>query len=160
METKTNEIFLEVEKALSTVNATREISSNKILGMRVSPERTNDALRILSDNLRVKHLSTITGLDDGETVEIDYQFSHGDKIIVVKTSVPKTDPKIQTCTAVIPGAILYEMEVHDMFGVSFEGNPWMDRKLLLPDNYPADLPPPLLKSTSTERIRKAVGLEK
>lgn len=160
METKINEIFLEVEKALSTVNATREISSNKILGMRVSPERTNDALRILSDSLRVKHLSTITGLDDGEAVEIDYQFSHGDKIIVVKTSVPKTDPKIQTCTNVIPGAILYEMEVHDMFGVSFEGNPWMDRKLLLPDNYPADLPPPLLKSTSTERIRKAVGLGK
>jgi NADH:ubiquinone oxidoreductase subunit C len=52
------------------------------------------------------------------------------------------------------------MEVHDMFGVKFEGHPWMDRKLLLPDNYPSDLPPPLLKSTSSERIRKAVGIEK
>jgi NADH:ubiquinone oxidoreductase subunit C len=74
--------------------------------------------------------------------------------------VPKTNPKVETCTAIIPGAILYEMEIHDMFGVVFQGNPWMDRKLLLPDNYPADIPPPLLKTTSPEKIRKAVGIEK
>lgn len=160
MQTSGTEIFLEVEKALAPVNPTREIVSSRLLGVRVAPDKSNEALRIVSDSIRIKHLSTITGIDVGDSVEIDYQFSQGDKIIVVKTSIPKTDPRIQSCTNVIPGAILYEMEVHDMFGVNFEGNPWMDRKLLLPDNYPKDMPPPLLKSTSTEKIRKGVGLEK
>ncbi len=36
----------------------------------------------------------------------------------------------------------------------------MDRKLLLPENYPLDMPPPLLKTTSSDKIRKAEGLEK
>jgi NADH:ubiquinone oxidoreductase subunit C len=60
---------------------------------------------------------------------------------------------------IIPGAILYEMEIHDMFGLTFTGNPWMDKKLLLPDNWPSDLPPPLLKNTDAAEIRKRLGLE-
>jgi len=51
------------------------------------------------------------------------------------------------------------MEIHDMFGVTFTGNPWMDRKLLLPDTWPADLPPPLLKTVKSADIRKRLGLE-
>ena len=38
-----------------------------------------------------------------------------------------------------------------MFGITFTGNPWINLKLLLPDNWPADLPPPLLKSSKPER---------
>jgi membrane-bound hydrogenase subunit beta len=90
---------------------------------------------------------------------LDYQFSESNRIIAIRAIVPKTSLRVESCTAIIPGAILYEMEIHDMFGVVFQGNPWMDRKLLLPDNYPADMPPPLLKTTSPEKIRKAVGIE-
>ena len=160
METKGQKVFLDVEKALLPINATKEVSSEKLLGMRVAPDKVINALKILRDTLDIRHLSTITGLDVGDKIEIDYHFWRGDKIIAVKTSVPKVDPEIETSTTIIPGAILYEMEVHDMFGVNFRGNPWMDRKLLLPDNYPGDMPPPLLKSTSSEKIRKAVGIEK
>lgn len=160
MEARTADTFVQVEKALLALNAIRETGSEKLLVMRVTPDKAIDALAILAKELGVRHLSTITGLDAGDTIEIDYQFWHGNKIVAVKTAVPKTAAEIDTSIKVIRGAILYEMEVHDMFGVNFRGNPWMDRKLLLPDNYPADLPPPLLKSTSSERIRKAVGVEK
>jgi NADH:ubiquinone oxidoreductase subunit C len=51
------------------------------------------------------------------------------------------------------------MEIHDMFGVTFTGNPWMDKKLLLPDSWPSDLPPPLLKAVKPADIRKRLGLE-
>ncbi len=154
------ELFLKVEKALLPIGASKEVSSERLLGVRVVPDKLTEALRILQDILGIRHLSTITGLDAGDQIEVDYHFWHGDKIVTVKTAVAKTDPKIETSTTIIPGSILYEMEVHDMFGVNFQGNPWMDRKLLLPDNYPADMPPPLLKSTSSEKIRKAVGIEK
>lgn len=160
METKTENLLQSIEKALETVKPTREVSSEKLLGLRVAPDKIPETLRALRDSLGIRHLSTITGLDAGDKIDVHYQFWEGDRIIAVKTSLPKTDLKIETCTAIIPGALLYEMEVHDMFGVNFQGNPWMDRKLLLPDNYPADLPPPLLKSTTSEKIRKAVGVEK
>jgi NADH:ubiquinone oxidoreductase subunit C len=114
----------------------------------------------LTEKLGVRHLSTITGQDLGDGIGLDYQFAEPHHIIAIRTVVPKTSLKIATCTPAIPGAILYEMEIHDMFGVTFQGNPWMDRKLLLPENYPLDMPPPLLKTTSSDKIRKAEGLEK
>ncbi len=106
-----------------------------------------------------RHLSTITGLDLGQNVGMIYHFWHERNTIHVKTFVPKTNPVALSIVDIIPGAILYEMEIHDMFGVTFTGNPWMDRKLLLPDTWPSDLPPPLLKTTKPEVIRKRLGLE-
>jgi NADH:ubiquinone oxidoreductase subunit C len=160
VEARIVDIFIQVEKALSALNVTREPGTEKLLVIRVTPGKANEALAILARDLGIRQLSTITGLDAGDSIEIDYQFWHGNKIITVKTAVPKTAAEIDTSIKVIPGAVLYEMEVHDMFGVMFKGHPWMERKLLLPDNYPSDLPPPLLKTTSSERIRKAVGVEK
>ena len=113
----------------------------------------------LVNNLRVSHLSTMTGLDLGQNIGIIYHFSRDKDMINVKTFVPKAQPKALSVVEVIPGAILYEMEIHDMFGANFEGNPWMDRTLLLPDNWPADLPPPLLKTSNPAEIRKRLHLE-
>jgi NADH:ubiquinone oxidoreductase subunit C len=106
-----------------------------------------------------RHLSTITGLDLGQNVGIIYHFWHERNMIHVKTFVPKEKPVALSIVEIVPGAILYEMEIHDMLGVEFIGNPWMDRKLLLPDTWPADLPPPLLKTTKPAEIRKRLGLE-
>ena len=105
------------------------------------------------------NLSTITGLDLGPTVGIVYHFWYERNTIHVKTSVPKTASTALSIVDIIPGAILYEMEIHDLFGVMFVGNPWMDKKLLLPDTWPDDLPPPLLKTTKSSEIRKRLGLE-
>jgi NADH:ubiquinone oxidoreductase subunit C len=102
----------------------------------------------------------MTGLDSGESVDVLYHFWKGNVIASLKISVPKTRGHAPSIIEIVPGAILYEMEVHDMFGIVFDGNPWMDRKLLLPDNYPKDLPPPLLKETKAADIRKAVGVER
>ncbi|MGD0176973.1 MAG: NADH-quinone oxidoreductase subunit C [Candidatus Bathyarchaeia archaeon] len=113
----------------------------------------------LVNDLRVRHLSTMTGLDLGQNIGIIYHFSRDKEMIDVKTFVPKTQPTAVSIVDIVPGAILYEMEIHDMFGANFEGNPWMDRKLLLPDTWPADLPPPLLKSSKPNEIRKRLHLE-
>ena len=160
VETSAVDLFTLIEEKLSPVNAKRETGSDRLLVLRVAPDQLIASLKLLTEELGLKHLSTITGLDIGDAIELNYQFWHSDRIVDINTSVSKTDPRIETCTPIIPGAVLYEMEVHDMFGVTFEGHPWMDRKLLLPDNYPKDLPPPLLKGTSSEKIRKAVGIEK
>jgi len=59
----------------------------------------------------------------------------------------------------IPSATLYEAEIQDLLGVAFEGNPYLGKKLLLPDDYPPDATPPLRKDADPEKIRKMMKLE-
>jgi len=113
----------------------------------------------LVNELGVHHLSTITGLDLGQNIGVIYHFSHDKYTVHVKTLVPKSNPTNASIVEIIPGAILYEMEIHDMLGVTFPGNPWINQKLLLPDSWPDDLPPPLLKTSKPAEIRKRLQLE-
>lgn len=152
-------MFVLVAEALQPVTLNKLTPSGRFLVIQIDPENISTALGLLTEKLAIKHLSTITGLDLGDGIGLDYQFSESNRIIAIRAVVPKRSLEVETCTTTIPGAILYEMEIHDMFGVAFHGNTWMDRKLLLPDNYPPDMPPPLLKTTSAEKIRKAVGVE-
>ncbi|HUK49971.1 MAG TPA: NADH-quinone oxidoreductase subunit C [Terriglobales bacterium] len=113
----------------------------------------------LVNDLHVLLMSTITGLDLGQTLGIIYNFEFENLKIQVKTTLPKNQPTTQSIVDIVPGAILYEMEIHDMFGIMFTGNPWINLKLLLPDNWPSDLPPPLLKISKPAEIRKRLQLE-
>jgi len=106
-----------------------------------------------------RRLSTITGLDLGERIGIIYHFWQNKDTLHVRTTVQKTSSTAVSIVDIIPGAILYEMEIHDLFGVTFVGNPWMDKKLLLPETWPDDLPPPLLKTSKSPEIRKRLKLE-
>jgi len=111
------------------------------------------------NNVKVLSLSTISGVDVGDRIEIIYHFWNDEDSVNVKTAVPKNSSNAVSIVDLLPGAVLYEMEIHDMFGVVFTGNPWMDRKLLLPDTWPSDLPPPLLKSSKPADIRRRLNLE-
>lgn len=114
--------------------------------------------RLWNDGIS-RRLSTITGLDLGQKIGIVYHFWQNEDKLHVRTAVSKTNPTAVSIVEIIPGAILYEMEIHDMFGVTFVGNPWMDKKLLLPETWPDDLPPPLLKTSKPAEIRKRLKLE-
>jgi len=115
-------------------------------------------MKLWNDGI-TRRLSTITGLDSGQKLGIVYHFWQNDDVLHVRTTVPKTNATAVSIVEIIPGAILYEMEIHDMFGVTFAGNPWMDKKLLLPETWPDDLPPPLLKTSKPAEIRKRLKLE-
>jgi NADH-quinone oxidoreductase subunit C len=125
----------------------------------VNQDKLKAFISRLINESNIRQLSTITGLDLGQNIGIIYHFSHGRDTLHVKTLIPKTQPTAESIVDIIPGAILYEMEIHDMLGVTFSGNPWMDKKLLLPDTWPADLPPPLLKTSKPAEIRRRLGLE-
>ena len=143
------------EEAGTKVTSLRKNESS----VEVSQDQLKAFLAHLVNDLHVRHLMTITGLDLGQSLGIVYNFSKERDTIHVRTSVPKTKPETLSITEIVPGAILYEMELHDMFGIEFAGNPWKDQKLLLPEEWPADLPPPLLKTTKPDQIRRRLGLE-
>jgi NADH:ubiquinone oxidoreductase subunit C len=149
-----------IEDAFKSLGAQIDSSKPGLIILKVALQDLTNSIKTVVEQLGISHLSTMTGLDLGENIDVLYHFWKNDLIASVRVSVPKSNKHASSIVEIVPGAILYEMEVHDLFGVIFDGNPWMDRRLLLPDSYPTDLPPPLLKETKPSEIRKAVGIER
>ncbi|MCF8019333.1 MAG: NADH-quinone oxidoreductase subunit C [Vallitaleaceae bacterium] len=59
--------------------------------------------------------------------------------IQVRTRIPRDNPSFMTITKIYPGAQYYERDVHEFFGVVFEGNPDALKQLFL-ENWD-DIPP-------------------
>lgn len=74
---------------------------------------------------------------------LDYYFDDKGKLSVLKFNVPRENPRIESITEVYPNADYYEREIHDFFGVEFEGNMNLHLKLFLPENWEGK--PPMLK---------------
>lgn len=97
------------------------------------PNCIHHATEVLVDRFDLRHLSTITGQDTGSAIELLYHFWDGGGL-TLRTSLPRDEPHIATLTDLIPGAALYEREVCEMLGVTFDGHP-DPRPLLLPDDW-------------------------
>lgn len=114
-------------------------------------------LSFLVNDLNIKHLSTITGIDTGKDLEVLYHFAHNNSVVItIRVNIPKDDLKIPTITDIVPGAIFYEQEVHEMLGIVFEGHPNLS-PLILPEGWPEGIYP-LRKEYTIEQLRE--GLKK
>ena len=101
----------------------------------VSAEELPELAKWLKDELGYYHCSTITGLDSGEVLEALYHVTAGGGELTLRVAVPKTNPHLPTLTATWPGAILYERELQDMFGLVIDGHP-DPRRYILPEDWP------------------------
>jgi NADH:ubiquinone oxidoreductase subunit C len=114
------------------------------------------AIRYLAQEAEFTHISTITGLDVGEEIEAIYHLSREGRIeLSLKVRTQKDNPVLPTITDIIPGATLYEREVHDLLGLTFEGHPDLS-PLVLPEGWPPDVYP-LRKEWTIEKIEKEVA---
>lgn len=100
----------------------------------LKPERHHKAVSLLLNNVEDIFLSTISGVDLGNKIELNYHMDCGGTV-TLKNRVSRKKPVTKTITDILPGANLYEREVFDLLGVKFEGHPNMER-LLLPDSWP------------------------
>jgi len=100
----------------------------------LKPERHRNAISLLLKQVENAELSTITGTDLGNEIELNYHMVCGGTI-TIKCRIPREKPVIRTITDILPGANLYEREVFDLLGVVFDGHPNLQR-LMLPENWP------------------------
>jgi Ni,Fe-hydrogenase III component G len=104
--------------------------------LKVDPKDLTAVMSALRKELEFTFVSTITGLDAGENFEILYHLANAATNLNVRTAVPKSHPHVDSICAVIPGAVLYERELQDMFGLVIDNIP-DGRTLILPDDWPA-----------------------
>lgn len=98
------------------------------------------ATEILLQRFNETGLSTITAIDHGKTLELNYHFHIPSTAVTLRIHIPSSKPEIETVVDILPAANLYEREVFDLFGVKFTGHPSLKR-LLLPENWKSDVHP-------------------
>lgn len=107
----------------------------------VKNEQTLNVLAFLKGN-GYSHLSLLTAVDwikenKFEIVYILFSWENGGKFII-STKIDRDDAKFVTVKNLWPTARFYEREVHEFFGIKFEGND--DMKPMFLENWD-DLPP-------------------
>ncbi len=130
------------------------LAAPRRIQVKVQREQLNAVLAYLKGQLGFTHLGTISGNDLGENFEVVYHMSSSAATVNVRILTPRNDPKIPSVCAVIPGAILYERELQDMFGLKVENIP-DPRPLLLADDWPAG-EYPLRKDWKFERPAEVI----
>jgi Ni,Fe-hydrogenase III component G len=112
------------------------LAAPRRINVKVDREQLLAVLRYLKDQFAFTHLATISGVDLGESFEVLYHLANNLATVNVRILTPRTNPRIPSVCPVISGAILYERELQDMFGLVVENIP-DPRPLLLADDWPA-----------------------
>jgi len=121
-------------------------------------------LRFLKD-AGFNHLALLSAVDWIEENEFELCFiltsymQNDDEVtgrqrlhIILKTRIPREKPQFKTVIGIFPNAEPYEREIHELFGIKFEGHPRLT-PLLLEREYEI---PPFRKDFDTRKYVKEV----
>ncbi|HEY5335933.1 MAG TPA: NADH-quinone oxidoreductase subunit C [Mycobacteriales bacterium] len=80
------------------------------------------------------YLDMLTAVDDGDVFTVvTYLWSTADRAgVLLRTTVPRSDPTLASITPLFAGADWHERETAEMYGLTFAGHP-RPGPLLLPD---------------------------
>jgi len=113
-------------------------------------DHVQEIARFMRDVMGFDHVAGIAGVDYPTHKKLEVLYFTGsfskpeieDLVVILKTELPRENPRIASVTSVWQSAHFHERETFEMFGVKFEGHPDL-RKLLTLDNWEG--PPPMLK---------------
>ncbi len=117
-----------------------KISRARRVFIDVKKEKLKDVLLHLRDKHGIIHISTITAVDVNENIELLYHLLKDGVCISLRIHTPKNTPNVDTVTDILPGAVLYELEIQDMMGVVVKDHP-DPKRLILPDDWPDGIYP-------------------
>jgi NADH:ubiquinone oxidoreductase subunit C len=130
-----NSMVEEIKKFLGDDLLESKVQRARRVYLKVKLGAHRNAIKYMKDNWGLYHLSTISGADLGDNLEVIFHFNAKNVVVNLRAEVPRNKPKIETVTDLIPGSNLYEREVHDLFGIEFKGHPNL-AKLELPEDWP------------------------
>jgi NADH-quinone oxidoreductase subunit D len=96
-------------------------------------------------------VTAITGLDLGSNLAAYYHIHTAKSFFTLKVETPRSNPKIQSVIDVHPGAQFHELEVTDLFGITFVGNEFSGH-FVLSENWP-DGVYPLRKDVDPTKVQ-------
>ena len=153
------------EKLESTFKDLRiAISEDSRIAVSAESDNVLAILRFLKD-AGFNHLALLSAVDwiEDNVFELcfiltsymqnDDEYTDKEKLhIILKTRIPREKPQFKTVTGIFPNAEPYEREIHELFGIKFEGHKRLT-PLLLERNYKI---PPFRKDFDTRKYVQEV----
>ncbi|MBU4502026.1 MAG: NADH-quinone oxidoreductase subunit C [Nanoarchaeota archaeon] len=96
---------------------------------------TKKQLRNEAKKLRSRRLITISAQVIGNENHLFYHFDDNKEVISLELVFPKSENHVDSIIKIFPNANIFERELHDLFGIEFDGNPNMDHHLFLADEW-------------------------
>jgi formate hydrogenlyase subunit 5 len=124
------------------------------LGMasfKTSGQGYREVVKLLVEADEKTAVSAITGVDLGANIGVFYHLRTSNALFTIQVEVPKENAKLQTINDIAPSASLHELEVNDLMGVTFEGNP-NSGHFVLPETWPTGVYP-LRKNVNANEVR-------
>ncbi|MFK0281674.1 NADH-quinone oxidoreductase subunit C [Streptomyces sp. NPDC090499] len=115
----------------------RADESYDVLTVDVPPSSWLAALEIARTTLSCTYFDWLSAVDEpgtGFRVSAHVVALAPVRRLLLRTTVPHTDPELPSAVGVYAGARWHERETHEMFGVRFTGHPGLDH-LLLPETF-------------------------
>ncbi len=111
------------------------------LAVRLQPDALVDVAVFLRDDpaLQYIHLANLCGVDylgREPRFEVVYHFTsleHNHRI-ALKVGADEEDPRVPSLATLFPTATYQEREAYDMFGITFDGHPDLQR-ILMPEDW-------------------------
>ncbi len=103
------------------------------------PETLIPAVKLLRERFGLTHLAVIVGEDMRDAFLLNYVFGTG-PLVTLKVRIKRDVPEVPSLASVIPGALVYERELHDLFGIVPAGHPDL-RRQAVPEDWPEGIYP-------------------
>jgi NADH:ubiquinone oxidoreductase subunit C len=123
----------------------------------VKPEEIRNVASVIKSNLDGAIGETVVGVDlQNNQYELIYFFWSLTKKIMfeVRTAVEGVNPSTDSICDLFPGLNWHEREIHEMFGISFQGHPNMNL-LILPDELEGAYPLRKSYQVTRERVKES-----
>jgi Ni,Fe-hydrogenase III component G len=114
-------------------------SADGYFWVNVGPDQLRAAVTTVREKLGITHLSTIVGEDIRDHFLLSYPLS-GEVVVVLQVKVNREKPEIPSLAAVVPGSLVYERELRELFGITPIGHPDL-RRQVLPEDWPEGVYP-------------------
>ena len=125
----------EVTDGLRDLGTVEALRRNRIQ-VTTTPNRVRSGLGTLVSRFQCDHLVQIAVIDTGQEFELIYLLTGAHRTVVsIRTLLPRDKPTIASVHDLLPPAGLYERQIHDLFGITFQGHPNLSR-IILNEDWP------------------------
>jgi Ni,Fe-hydrogenase III component G len=115
------------------------LGTNDRFWVALTPEQLIPAVNTLRDKFSLVQLAVIVGEDVRDAFLNNYVFT-GEKVVILQVRMDHDKPEVPSLATMIPGAIVYERELKDMFGINPVGHPDL-RRQAVPEDWPEGVYP-------------------
>jgi Ni,Fe-hydrogenase III component G len=115
------------------------LGSNGRFWVALTPGELIPAVIALREKFSIVQLAVIVGEDVRDAFVGNYIFT-GEKVVVLQVRMDHEKPEVPTLADIVPGAIVYERELKDLFGINPVGHPDI-RRQALPEEWPEGVYP-------------------